>query len=71
MKRKIDWRAFLIAASIICLLALLAAKYLGLSFWIVFCLLALGMFINGWIAYFEDKRLGGFDNPTSKDNPEK
>ena len=66
MKKLFDVRAFLIAVFIAGLLALIATEWLGAKFWLTFVLIALAMFINGWVAYFEDKRPGGFENPAAE-----
>jgi hypothetical protein len=51
------------------------AVYVGhLSWWAAIILMAIGMFINGLVAHFEDERPGGFNNGandpriTKKDN---
>ena len=41
------------------------AKWLAASFWV-----SSAMFINGSIAYVEDGRPGGFDNPDGTDTPD-
>ena len=65
-KRKVDWRIFGYSTSVCAIIAALLAKWLRLSFWIVFPIVVLGLFINGLLATWEDEQPGGFCNP----NPE-
>jgi hypothetical protein len=42
-----------------------AAKWLAAAFWV-----SAAMYINGSIAYVEDAKPGGFDNPDGTETPE-
>jgi membrane protein DedA with SNARE-associated domain len=56
-----------IGLSIASIIAGLVSYFSELSFWIVFIITIVGMFINSIIAEVEDNSPGGFNNPSEKD----
>jgi asparagine N-glycosylation enzyme membrane subunit Stt3 len=54
------WLIYSVAWLAICgLLGVLGLKFLGISFWMGFCIAAVALLLNGLIAEFEDRSPGG------------
>ncbi len=54
---------FLSGVAVASLIAALVSHFSRLNFWVCFGIVLLSMIINGLVAEYEDRKLGGFLNP--------
>ena len=66
MKTSFSPKHFLIGLVVCMLAGLIFAMLFHVSFWLGVVIAAVGMFLNGLIAEWEDRQPGGFLNPTKE-----
>jgi uncharacterized membrane protein len=68
MRRFVRWLIFLMPAIIVCALGTIGVIWFELDFWLAIGLAIIAVVVNGWIAAYEDNKLGGFNNPKFHDS---
>lgn len=66
MRRILHLPSLIVTAALASAIAYGGSIWIDLEFWIGFVVAFVALLIIGWLAVFEDEKLGGFNNPRDK-----
>ena len=67
MKTIYRFKDNIIGLSIAAFISLIIAYFSEMSFWIIYPIIIVSLYLNSWLLEYEDNLPGGFNNPSDKD----